>query len=257
MKAIMGLIRPSKGKVFVKGKNVQHNPLTVKQSIGYLPSDLQFFLDTPCKESLYHFGILKGLSRKETKKEIKRLLEMVGLSKWDDLPPKYMSSGMKQRFSLAMTIIGDPEIILFDEPVSFIDVQGKMKIYQLVQQYVEDSSKTIIMATHNVQEAMVMSDRIIVIDRGQIITEGDISEVLTKRCRAMEIILSTDPPSRDQIELVTGYEDFDMSGRKIVIKSDDALQKGTNIVNNLRENAIQVFSFRPLIEQKRMENKGE
>jgi len=257
MKAIMGLTKPSQGQIYIKDYNVRWNPLRVKQSIGYLPSELNFYLDTPCKESLIHFGILRGLSRKAAKQETDRLLELIGLAKWWDLPPKLMSSGMRQRFSLSLAIIGDPEIILFDEPVAFIDVQGKLKVYQLVQDYVKDKAKTVIMSTHNIQDALVMSDRLILMDRGQIIVDGPITEVISKRCKSMEIILSQDAPSKKEIVKVIGEEDFELSGRKILVRSEDALQISTSIVNRLHENKISVFSFRPFVEQRRTKAETE
>jgi len=255
MKAIMGLIKPTKGEVIVKGFNAQRNKLTVKKLIGYLPSELDFFLNVPIKESLYHFGLLRGLERKRALEETEKLLEMMGLSKWWDLAPQLMSSGMKQRFSLALALIGDPEIILFDEPISFIDVQGKMKIYQLVHDYVSNQKKTIIMCTHNIQDALIMSDRLIVIDRGEIIIDGSITEVITERCKSMEIILTEEKPDPEEIKKVIGDENYVLSGRKILVHTEDALQFSTTLVNRLQENRIQVFSFRPFVEQRREKKK--
>ena len=251
MKAIMGLIKPSKGKILVNNINAYRNKLTVKKLVGYLPSELNFFLDVPIKESLYHFGLLRGMKRADAKIEVENLLEMIGLAKWWDLPPKLMSSGMKQRFSLALAIIGDPEIILFDEPISFIDVQGKMKIYQLVHDYVSDSNKTVIMCTHNIQDALVMSDRLIVLDKGRIIIDGPITDVISKRCKSMEIILTEEKPDPEQIRSIIGDEKYELSGRKILVKSEDALQYSTTLVNRLQQNRIPVFSFRPFVEQRR------
>ncbi len=257
MKAIMGLLKPTQGQIYIKDYNVRWNPLKVKQSIGYLPSELNFYLNTPCKESLIHFGILRGLSRKVALQETDRLLELIGLAKWWDLPPKLMSSGMRQRFSLSLAIIGDPEIILFDEPVAFIDVQGKLKVYQLVQDYVKNKAKTVIMSTHNIQDALVMSDRLILMDRGRIIVDGPITEVITKRCKSMEIILTQDAPSEKEIVKVIGEQDFELSGRKIMVRSENALQISTSIVNRLQENKISVFSFRPFVEQRRTKTETE
>ena len=254
MKAILGLIRPTSGKVFVKGMDVRRNQLKIKQIIGFLPSDLNFFLDTPCRESLVHFAVLRGMKFKVAKEEADRILEMIGLKKWYDLPPKLMSSGMKQRFSLAMAIIGEPEIIFFDEPVAFIDVQGRMKIYQLIQEYTKNRDKTLIMSTHNIQEAMIMSDRIIVIDRGQILVDGEISEIVTSRCKSIEIILSDERPSEEIVKDILGDVEYDISGRKILVKAENALQISIEIINKLQENHIAVFSFRPLVEQKRIKS---
>ncbi|MCK5299289.1 MAG: hypothetical protein KAJ76_10305, partial [Candidatus Heimdallarchaeota archaeon] len=164
---------------------------------------------------------------------------------------------MRQRFSLSLSIIGDPEIILFDEPIAFIDVQGKLKIYELVHNYVMDSAKTVIMSTHNIQDALVMSDRLILMDKGRIVIDGPITDVITKRCKSMEIILSQDAPTEKELIKVIGEEDFAISGRKILIRSKDALQISTSIVNRLQENNISVFSFRPYVEQRRDEFETE
>jgi ABC-type multidrug transport system ATPase subunit len=251
MKALMGLVNPSKGSILINGIDARKNPVEIKKIIGYLPSELTFFPDISCKDSLFHLALLRGLTRNEAKKEVNELLELVGLAKWWDLPPKLMSSGMRQRFSLALSIVGDPEIILFDEPIAFIDVQGKMKIYQLVHDYVNKSEKTVIMSTHNIQDALIMSDRLIVIDKGQIILDGPITKVINEKCRLMEIILSEEKPSLKEIKRVIGEEDYEISGRKILVRSDNALQISTMLVNKLQENKIPVFSFRPFVEQRR------
>lgn len=257
MKALMGLVNPTKGSILINGINARKHPVAIKKMIGYLPSDLDFYPDIPCRESLFHFALLRGLSQKEAKNETNELLEMVGLSKWWDLPPKLMSSGMKQRFSLALALVGDPEIILFDEPIAFIDVQGKMKIYQLVHEYVNKSEKTVIMSTHNIQDALIMSDRLILIDKGKVILDGPITKVINEKCRLMEIILSEDKPSEKDIKRVIGEEDYELSGRKILVRSDNALQISTLIINKLQENKIPVFSFRPFVEQRRDKKQEE
>ncbi len=251
MKSLMGLVNPTRGSILINGIDVRKNPIAIKKMIGYLPSDLTFYPEIPCKDTLFHLALLRGLTWNEAKIEANKLLELVDLSKWWDLPPKLMSSGMKQRFSLALAIAGDPEIILFDEPIAFIDVQGKMKIYQLVHDYVNKSEKTVIMSTHNIQDALIMSDRLIVIDKGQIILDGPITKVIKEKCRLMEIILSEEKPSEKEIKRVIGDEDYEISGRKILVRSDNALQISTIIVNKLQENKIPVFSFRPFVEQRR------
>ncbi len=252
MKAIMGLVKPTSGRVLINNINVQQSKIQIKKMIGYLPSELNFYLNTPCKESLYHFGLLRGLSRKRAKEETIKLLETIGLEKWWDIPPKLMSSGMRQRFSLALTIIGNPEIILFDEPISFIDVQGKMKIYQLVHDYVTTTPKTVIMSTHNIQDALIMSDRLIVVDRGQIIIDGPITDVIKDRCKSMEIILADPKPDIEAIKKILVEKNYDISGRKILIQDDNALQISINIINQLQFNGIPIFSYRPFVEQRRM-----
>ena len=257
MKIIMGLIRPTSGKVYVKGLDVRKNKLIVKRSIGYLPSELNFFLEVPCRESLVHFGVIRGLRWEDANKEADRLLEVVGLQKWYDLQPKLMSSGMRQRFSLALTIIADPDIILFDEPVSFIDVQGRMKINQLIQEYIELQSKTIIMSTHNIQEALILSDRIIVIDRGQIIADGPIAETVRSKCHSMEIILADDSPNIKEIYSAIEEYDFKITGRKISVRSENTLQDSIEIINKLQKSKIPIFSYRPLVEQRREKDQLE
>jgi ABC-2 type transport system ATP-binding protein len=254
MKAIMGLVNPTNGSVSINGFNVRKNSIQIKRMIGYLPSELNFYLDTPCKNSLYHFALIRGLTDLEARKEVKRLLDLVELSKWWDLPPKLMSSGMRQRFSLALALVGDPPLILFDEPIAFIDVQGKMKIYQMVHNYIKESEKTVIMSTHNIQDALIMSDRLVVIDKGQVILDGPITEVINEKCQLMEIILSEEKPQEKEIKQIIGEEDIEISGRKILVRSSDALQISIIIVNKLQENKIPVFSFRPFVEQRRKQS---
>ncbi|WP_368652426.1 ABC transporter ATP-binding protein [Ornithinibacillus sp. 4-3] len=159
---IAGIIQPTKGKVLLKNEPISETKL----AIGYmLQQDYLFPWKTIIENVILGPKIAKTLS-KQTEEQGLKLLEEVGLTDVAEAYPDSLSGGMRQRASLVRTLITNPEILLLDEPFSALDYLTKLKLENLVSKLLKTYNKTAVLVTHDIGEAISMSDRIILMDSG-------------------------------------------------------------------------------------------
>lgn len=159
---IAGIIQPTKGKVLLKNGPISETKL----AIGYmLQQDYLFPWKTIIENVLLGPKIAKTVT-KQTRDQALTLLEEVGLKDVADAYPHSLSGGMRQRASLVRTLITNPEILLLDEPFSALDYLTKLKLENLVSKLLKTYHKTAVLVTHDIGEAISMSDRIILMDSG-------------------------------------------------------------------------------------------
>ncbi|WP_010678502.1 ABC transporter ATP-binding protein [Bacillus timonensis] len=168
---IAGLLKPTYGEVLIDGKTIEK----AKSDIGYMLQQDYLFPWKTIEEN-----ILVGLQimNQETDQTIKKalaLLEEIGLNGVEKSYPKQLSGGMRQRAALVRTLATNPKILLLDEPFSALDFQTKLKLEDLVSDTLKEYHKTAILVTHDIGEAIAMSDRIYLLSKGP----GKITKVFT------------------------------------------------------------------------------
>jgi NitT/TauT family transport system ATP-binding protein len=169
---VSGLIKPSAGEIFVENEPV-NGPSNI---IGYMPQRDQLFeWRTILKNTTLGLEIQNKLN-KETLKNAERLLEEYGLGEFKNYYPKQLSGGMRQRAALIRTLATKPEILLLDEPFSALDYQTRLAISEEIWLIIKKEKKTAILVTHDIAEAVSMSDRIIVLTKrpGEVKSEHNI-----------------------------------------------------------------------------------
>lgn len=169
---IAGLFQPTEGKVLIENKEVYDND---KLSIGYMLQQDYLF---PWRTILENVTIGPKIQGKLNEKQIdkaKELLQEVGLENVGDKYPGELSGGMRQRAALVRTLMNDPEILLFDEPFSALDYVTKLHLENLVASLMKTYNKTAILVTHDLAEAIAMSDRILLMEP----TPGRIGKTFT------------------------------------------------------------------------------
>jgi NitT/TauT family transport system ATP-binding protein len=177
---ISGLIKPSTGEIFIDNEPV-NGP---SNNVGYMPQrDHLFEWRTILKNTTLGLEIQNKLN-KETLKNAERLLEEYGLGEFKHYYPKQLSGGMRQRAALIRTLAANPEILLLDEPFSALDYQTRLAISEEIWLIIKKERKTAILVTHDIAEAVSMSDRIIVLTKrpGEIKSEHIIS-LTTAECK--------------------------------------------------------------------------
>ncbi|WP_175990603.1 ABC transporter ATP-binding protein [Bacillus sp. Marseille-Q1617] len=154
---IAGLIKPTEGKVLLHGKPVNSE----KNQMGYMLQQDYLFPWKTIEENIFiGLKIMESLT-KEKKREAYELLEKLGLSGVASSYPRELSGGMRQRVALIRTLITEPKILLLDEPFSALDYQTKLKLEDLIFTTLKSLNKTALLVTHDIGEAIAMSDRII------------------------------------------------------------------------------------------------
>jgi len=175
MKIITTFLAPDAGTVTVDGINVLERPLDVRRRIGYLPENVPLYLDMNVHEYLNFVGEARGLSGAKLRDRLSWCVEACGLVSEFKKTIGELSKGYKQRTGLAQALIHDPDILILDEPTSGLDPLQIQGIRELIKSLAGE--KTIIFSTHILQEVAPVTDRVVIINTGQIIADGVISDL--------------------------------------------------------------------------------
>jgi ABC-2 type transport system ATP-binding protein len=184
-----GLLRPDSGQVVIHGKPITDGDADVRTRVGVCPQNIVLWGQLTCLEQMVFIGEMYGMKRKSVTQRSEQLLKELDLTEKRDKRARTLSGGMQRRLNLAMALVHDPEILVLDEPEAGLDPQSRV----LVREYVKSLArrKTIILTTHNMDEAERMADRVAIIDHGKLLTvdtpealkrtvgEGDVLEIET------------------------------------------------------------------------------
>lgn len=182
LQILAGLLRPTSGSVWVAGFNVATHALEVKRRLGYVPDRPYVYEKLTGRELLQLFGDLYGMDRARIRSEGERWLEIFGLTAHrDDLVEGY-SHGMKQRITLAATLLHDPELLIVDEPMVGLDPQNARLLKDLMRERCQ-RGRTVLMSTHTLQVAEETCHRVGIIHRGEIVAVGTVEELRQKLAR--------------------------------------------------------------------------
>ena len=169
MKIINGYIPQTTGKVTINGIDVLENPVDVRRNIGYLPENNPLYLNMYVKEYLLFVAGLYNMG-KNKQQRVNEMIELTGLLSESKKKIGALSKGYRQRVGLAQALVHDPSILILDEPTSGLDPNQIVEIRNLISEV--GKSKTILMSTHIMQEVEAICDRIIVINKGEIVADG-------------------------------------------------------------------------------------
>ncbi len=200
IKILSTLLLPDSGEARVGGFDVVKEAGKVRKLIGVMLSvEKGFYGKLTGRENLIYFGSLYGLSGADLRKRVDEVMELVGLSELeaeDKLYEEY-STGMKARLSLARALLKDPPILLLDEPTLGLDPMSARKVRDLVKSLALREDKAVIYTTHNMFEAELVCDRILLIDKGSIVTSGTPEELKNKISDIRTVVLQVRRGSGD------------------------------------------------------------
>ncbi|MBN2814310.1 MAG: gliding motility-associated ABC transporter ATP-binding subunit GldA [Bacteroidales bacterium] len=172
MKIICSLMAPSSGEVKINGIPVTKNAEDTRRNLGYLPEHNPLYTDLYVKEYLMHVAGLYQLGKK-SKERVMEVIQLTGLDPEMHKPIRFLSKGYRQRVGLAQAIIHDPDILILDEPTTGLDPNQLTEIRNLISGL--GSAKTVILSTHIMQEVEAICQRVIILNRGQIVA-NDLTE---------------------------------------------------------------------------------
>ena len=172
MNIIVGFLAPTSGDVHIFDTNIANNPIIAKQNIGFLPEGSPLYSDMSVKKFISYMAELKS----QPTKEIQRVMNLANIENVANQKIETLSKGYKRRVGFALSIIGDPPILILDEPTDGLDPNQKEHMLNLIQEMSKD--KTIIISTHLLDEAQSIANRILIMDKGKIKADGDLEAIL-------------------------------------------------------------------------------
>lgn len=186
LRMLATILVPTGGTATVAGFDIVQKPAEVRRRIGYLSGDTKLYDRLTGRELLQYFGALAGMPRGAIADRIRELTTPFGLTELLDKRVGAMSTGMKQRLSIARVVFHDPEVLIFDEPTAGLDVIGARTVLALIQE-LKGKGRTVIFSTHIMTEAERICDEIAIIERGTLLAEGSIESVRgADRSRSLE-----------------------------------------------------------------------
>lgn len=173
MKIITGYLQQTGGEAFVCGINVAEQPLETKKKIGYLPELNALYYDMYVREYLDFVASVHNIEN--AKQKIEQVIELTGLSVESKKKIGQLSKGYKQRVGLAAALIHDPEVLILDEPTSGLDPNQIIEIREVIKK--QGQNKTVLFSSHILQEVEAICDRVIIINKGQIVADDKLSNL--------------------------------------------------------------------------------
>jgi len=173
MKILTGYLQQTAGTAFVCGINVSNQPLETKKKIGYLPEANALYFDMYVKEYLSFVAEVHKVANQ--KQEVKKVIDLVGLTVESKKKIGQLSKGYKQRVGLAAALIHDPEVLILDEPTSGLDPNQIIEIRDVIKK--QGKNKTVLFSSHILQEVEAICDRVIIINKGELVADDKLSSL--------------------------------------------------------------------------------
>lgn len=235
---LTGLIEPSSGDAFVFGQSVRAEPQMVRRTIGVCPQHDILWPDLTAAEHLEIFARLKGFEPHEIPPMIEETLEGVALLNVQHHRCKTYSGGMKRRLSVAVSSIGNPQLIIMDEPTTGMDPKSVQHVWQMIQYLKKDRS--ILLTTHSMEEAEILADRIAIMNQGLIMCIGTSLHLKNKFGDGYRLTLST---RHENTSAVRGFVSQQLPSARLVSKKGEILtfslpfqpEESASIVTFLRQ----------------------
>jgi ABC-2 type transport system ATP-binding protein len=252
MKIATCYLPPTSGQVRVQGFDVVEEPTKVRKIIGYLPEHNPLYLDLYVHEYLSFIGGLYGLKGKALRSRVGEIVELCGLTLEQNKRIETLSKGYRQRVGLAQSFIHDPEVLILDEPTSGLDPNQLVEIRKLIRAI--STNKTVMFSTHIMQEVQALCDRVIVINKGEIVADDSLTNLLQKQGKAVALIVEFESNvTVEQIDNIPGVEQSQViEGFKFRVVAKDDVDLRPEIFRFAADNNLSLIGLKQ--EESSLEN---
>ena len=251
MNMITGFIEQNEGEIIVNGFDTLKKPKKAKKEIGYMPEGVPLYSELTVLEFIKYMAELKGISRKTIKEDIIKILKDTGLEDVKNKLIKNLSRGYKQRVSLAGALIGNPKILILDEPTVGLDPKQITEIRNLIKSLGKEH--TVILSSHILSEVSQICEKVIIINKGKIIAI-DTPENLENRAKGENTVIVTVEDSENKINDVTKeikevknielVKDNEDGTKQYIISSENNIDLRKTIFEKFAKEGITIFELK-------------
>lgn len=239
------LLKPTSGRVTIDGFDIEKNTNEIKKIIGVVPQEISLYHTLSARENLTFYAKIYGMSGKALKEKTESLLDMVGLTERADDRLEGYSGGMRRRINIAVALLHDPDILILDEPSTGVDPQSRKRIYDTIRK-LNQKGVTVLLTTHQMEDAEDLCDRIAIVDKGKLIAldtlhglldmvgQSDIIHVMTK---------GTQPDTAESIRQIETVENVSTDGGSMTIQLVHGREMLAGIIDTLTSSGTKVESI--------------
>jgi len=235
------LLLPDRGKVEVLGIDGLRDGHRIRERVNISSGNANFLWSLTVKENLHFYGMLYGLVGKKREGKVETLIELFNLKEHRDIPFDELSTGMKQRLSLAKSLLNDPEILFLDEPTVGLDPDVSIRIREQILSIHKERGMTVLLTTHNMREAEYLCGRIAFLKAGEILTIGS-AETLKRMVRIGDMIKIEfrGMISEDVLLRAEGVINFTVSDNHCEILVDEGERRLGSLIALLSQGGAQI-----------------
>ena len=251
MNMITGYIEPTSGKIIIDNIDIDRRPKKAKKEIGYMPEGVPLYTDLTVKEFVTYMAEIKKVDRKTRKEKVEKIIEQTGLKDVEKKLIKKLSRGYKQRVSMAGALVGEPKILILDEPTVGLDPKQITEIRNLIKEL--GKTHTIILSSHILSEVSQICNRVIIINKGKIVAI-DTPENLENKVAGSNIIYITieDPENKienikekiEGIKKITLMQENEDKTKQYSIEADENIDLRKMLFTELAKENITIFEMK-------------
>jgi len=187
MRMICTVMKPTEGSIYYENKDIFEMDEKYRDILGYLPQEFGFYPELTVTAYLKYISSLKGLKQDVVKRRIDELLELTGMQKDSFKKMKELSGGMKRRVGIAQSLLNDPKILVLDEPTAGLDPKGRDELFDEIIELKKKRDMTVILVSHSMEDVAKYVDRLLVMNKGELVLDGTPKEVF-KQYKFLESI---------------------------------------------------------------------
>lgn len=235
IRQILGLLRPTEGRIEILGEDISKRPGIIRDNIGYCPQGILYFPSLTVKETVEFALKFKGLKKEELSQKVDKVLRESGLEGFKNYAGYMLSSGLMRMLLLNIAIARETPILILDEPTAMIDIISKTQVWERISQLKSENKRAILIASHDMNEIKSLCDRVYVIVKGKIIAEGSPEEIST--LMKMPVEMTFIPADEEKVESILEFSlpvSFTKHGSVFDVSFEE-LDKGIEFINKLKE----------------------
>ena len=251
MNMITGYIEPTEGTIVIDGYDISKKPKKAKKEIGYMPEGVPLYTDMTVKEFVTYMAEIKKVDRKTRKEKVEKIIEETGLKDVEKKLTRNLSRGYKQRVSMAGALVGEPKILILDEPTVGLDPKQITEIRNLIKEL--GKTQTIILSSHILSEVSQICQKVIIINKGKIIAIDTPENLENKVANKNDIYVTVEDLENrmeevaknikeiSKIELVKEHKD---KTKKYLIESEKDVDLRKILFQELAKENITIFEMK-------------